>query len=178
MYHAESPFESCTVLISQIADHFAPTAETITSVKAWLSEAGIATERITLSKGNNWIKFDATVEEAESLLKTEYFVYENTATGKDHLACEEYSLPTHIREHVDFITPTTQFDAFVNLKDKRKTRSLDSRELKAAPISNLHLDPEAVPQPELVFSLANCFAVITPDCLRALYGFPNGTLAS
>ena len=31
--------------------------------------------------------------------------------------------------------------------------------------------------PGIVYNLANCNQYITPDCLRALYGFSNGTLA-
>lgn len=36
--------------------------------------------------------------------------------------------------------------------------------------------PDAAPQPEVTFSLENCDEYITPDCLRALYNFVNGTL--
>jgi tripeptidyl-peptidase-1 len=64
------------------------------------------------------MKFDATVDEAESLLMTQYKIYIH-ATSKDSLACEEYSVPVHIQEHVDFITPTVHFDAIVELKAKR-----------------------------------------------------------
>ena len=60
----------------------------------------------TLSKGRNWFKVNVTVEEAESLLMTQYNVYTNVQTGQDHLACDDYSVPLHIKEHIDFITPT------------------------------------------------------------------------
>jgi Pro-kumamolisin, activation domain len=52
---------------------------------------------------------NVTVEEAESLLRTQYHVYTNVQTGKDHLACDDYSVPLHIKEHIDFITPTIHF---------------------------------------------------------------------
>jgi hypothetical protein len=39
------------------------------------------------------VEFDATIEEAESLLKTEYNVYTHVKTGDDFLAVEEYSIP-------------------------------------------------------------------------------------
>ena len=55
-------------------------------------------------------EFDASIEEAESLLKTEYNVYPHAQTGDDILAVEGYSFPAHIQEHVDFITPTVHFD--------------------------------------------------------------------
>lgn len=36
--------------------------------------------------------------------------------------------------------------------------------------------PDAA-SPLVAYTLANCNQYITPDCLRALYNFPNGTLA-
>jgi tripeptidyl-peptidase-1 len=75
-------------------------------------ESGIESERIILSKGRNWFKVNVTVEEAESLLKTQYHVYTNVQTGKDHLACDEYSVPIHIKEHIDFIIPTIHFGRY------------------------------------------------------------------
>jgi tripeptidyl-peptidase-1 len=156
---------------------FAPSTEAIDAVKAWVVENGIDPSKISLSKGLNWLKFDATVEEAESLLRTKYNVYTNTETGKDHLACEEYSVPAHIREHVDFITPTLHFDAIV--KPVKKRQDIQKREaLATKPFKIVKPGSAAVPQPAVTFSLANCYQYITPDCLRALYALPNGTLAA
>jgi tripeptidyl-peptidase-1 len=128
-----------------------------------------------MSKSLTWVKFDATVEEAESLLKTEYNIYTHATTGKDHLAVEEYSVPVHIQEHVDFITPTVQFEATVELKAKRA--DLQGRSLKVKPTSQLIPDPLRVPLSEVTFNLTNCDRYITPECLRVLYGLSNGTLA-
>ncbi len=149
--------------------------ETLNAVKDWLIESGIANERIKTSKSLTWIKFNATVEEAESLLQTEYRVYTNTQTGKDHLACEDYSVPVDIQHHIDLITPTIHFDATV--KQKKGRRDLQGRSLKAKPVPQIHPNPDAVPQPAVTYSLANCYTYVTPDCLRALYNFTNGTLA-
>ncbi|KAG9246746.1 peptidase S8/S53 domain-containing protein [Calycina marina] len=174
----------------KIAETFAPSTETVDAVKAWLTESGIDSKRLSLSKGKNWIKFDITVEEAENLLKTEYSVYTNTETGKDHLACDEYSVPPSIKQHIDFITPTLHFDAIV--KTNKKRRDLQGRAIKTKPVSGAHQgdtivgapstivgpSTEVVPQPAVTFSLANCYTYVTPDCLRALYGIPNGTLSS
>lgn len=128
-----------------------------------------------MSKGNNWFKFDASVEEAESLLRTKYHVYTNSETGKDHLACEDYSVPAHIREHIDFITPTVHFDAIV--KTKKKRRDLQGRDIQTKPVPIAVPGPEVAPTPQVVYNLANCYEYTTPDCIRALYNFTNGTLA-
>ncbi len=125
-----------------------------------------------MSKSLTWMKIDVTVEEAESLLKTEYNVYSHVTTGEDRLAAEEYSLPAHVQEHVDFITPTVHFDAIVKLKAKRAEHSL-----KVKPTPQLVPDPLRTPLSEVTFNLTNCDRYITPECLRALYGLQNGSLA-
>ncbi|KAG0651511.1 Sedolisin-A [Hyphodiscus hymeniophilus] len=160
--------------MDKIADTFAPSTETLEAVKTWLKESGIEDDRLTVAKGRNWVKVELTVGEAESLLRTEYHVYTNTQTGKEHLACSDYSVPAHITEHIDFITPTIQFDATVKQMPKR---DLSKRNMKVRPFP-IAVRPDAAPQPEVTYSLANCDQYITPDCLRALYDFPNGTLAS
>lgn len=129
-----------------------------------------------------WLKVNLTVAEAESLLKTEYKVYAHSDSGVERLACDEYSVPHHLREHIDFITPTVHMDATVKVKPKK--RSLDKRTLE--PVSDIK--PGAIietfdnvhnvsPQPQVTYSLANCNTYVTPDCLRALYQFSNGTLS-
>ncbi|KAF8849785.1 subtilisin-like protein [Acephala macrosclerotiorum] len=160
--------------MDKIKETFKPSDAAIEAVKSWLIESGIEEERHRLSNSLTWIRFNVTVEEAESLLKTDYHIYTNTENGKEHLACEDYSVPAHIQEHVDFITPTIHFDATV--KKEKKRRSLDTRELKVKPVPGA-VSPDAVPQPQVTFNLANCYEYITPDCLRALYNFTNGTLA-
>jgi tripeptidyl-peptidase-1 len=67
----------------------------------------------------SWLHVNATVVEAERLLKTEYFVYEHAVTGVPQIACHEYHLPDHISRHVDFITPTVHFDTPLNIKHRR-----------------------------------------------------------
>lgn len=128
----------------------------------------------------NWFKFDATIEETETLLHTEYKMYIHVETGKPHLACDEYSVPVKLRDHIDFITPTVAFDAIV--KDRPRKRYLERRdEIAGKPISGA-VRGEEIPIPELAnFSnaasaLANCDKFITPQCLRALYEVPEGTI--
>ena len=171
-----------------------------------------------MSKGRNWLKVNVTVEEAEELLRTQYHVYTNVQTGKDHLACDDYSVPVHVKEHIDFITPTIHFGMLffrrvgtsskprraretsswnraiirflkngivlhtdlpldATVKQKKQRRDLQTREMKVRPFPIIHPGSNAAPQPQVTYSLANCDQYITPDCLRALYNFTNGTLA-
>lgn len=107
--HPESPNFGKHWTHEEIANKFAPSSETVDTVKAWVVSSGIAPERISRSQSLGWLKFDATVAEAETLLRTEYHLYKHE-TGKPHVACSSYHIPEHVAPHVDFITPTVHFD--------------------------------------------------------------------
>lgn len=49
--------------------------------------------------------------------------------------------------------------------------------MKVRPVTQIMPGQDLAPQPQVVYNLANCYQYVTPDCLRALYGVPNGTLA-
>ena len=130
------------------------------------------------------MKFNATIKEAEALLHTKYKYYQHEF-GRDHIACDEYSIPEELVEHVDMVMPTVHFDVKVpapgdSAKVKRSFHPGDPSsgflpkqgKIIATPGG---ATPEATqPTP---FDLSTCNTMITPDCLRALYNFPNGTLA-
>lgn len=77
--HPESPFYGQHWSAKQVADHFAPSDETISTVHDWLSDAGFADERMRLSHSKGWVEVNATVSEVEELLQTEYTVYTHTS---------------------------------------------------------------------------------------------------
>ncbi|KAL8803632.1 MAG: hypothetical protein Q9182_003047 [Xanthomendoza sp. 2 TL-2023] len=171
-----------------IANKFAPSAETVDAVKSWLTSSGIAPERISRSQSLGWLKFDATVAEAESLLNTEYHLYKHS-TGKPHVACSEYHVPKHVTPHIDFITPTVHFDAKIpqgvaQPVEKRAPTTTAAAghpvQTKAAlgigapssgslPKKGAQINIKAI-----IDELKNCNRFITPNCLRALYRFPPG----
>lgn len=68
----------------KIAGTFAPSEETISTVHNWLVGSGIPTERIKISSTKGWINVDASVAEANDLLRTEYNVYVHES-GKSHV---------------------------------------------------------------------------------------------
>ncbi|TVY30670.1 Tripeptidyl-peptidase sed1 [Lachnellula hyalina] len=178
--HPESPNYGKHWSMQKIKETFAPSAETVGSVKSWLAESGIDNSRVKFSKSLGWAKFNATVEEVEYLLRTEYYAYTNAETGNDHLACEDYSVPTHLKEHIDFVTPTIHFDALV--KPKKNRRDLEKRSMRVRPTPQIKKGSDIAPGTDLSpdatkYTLANCYEYITPECLRALYNFTNGTLA-
>lgn len=174
----------------QVADTFAPTKETVDSVRAWLIEHGFTEDQVKQSQGLNWIHVDATVAEAESLLKTKYYKYTHSETGQAHVACENYSVPEHIRRHIDFVTPTVHFDA--KISNPKKKRSLEER----APPTGHKVTPGIghsigspsdkslpklggkIPFGTILDELKHCDTSIVPDCLRALYLLPPNVPAN
>lgn len=58
-------------------DIVSPGKETVKAVKLWLAEFGIAPERVTHTENKAWLAFDATIEEAEGLLRTKHHLFED-----------------------------------------------------------------------------------------------------
>ncbi|KAH8798958.1 aorsin [Hyaloscypha sp. PMI_1271] len=95
---------------SQIIDVFAPERKSVDAVRKWLDGFGIGPRRVSRSQNKGWLAFDATKEEAESLLHTEYHYYEHrgfplvatpeglpgTAAG-ELSTCDEFITPACIR---------------------------------------------------------------------------------
>ena len=113
-------------------------------------------------------------------MHTEYKIYDHADTGKPHLACEEYSVPLELRDHIDFITPTVQFDAIIKVRPRKRDED-DPDGHGMAGIKPFHggKKGESVEPPVLADkmgknSTVNCNKYTTPDCLRALYKFHHG----
>lgn len=140
----------------QVANMFAPAAETSERVWNWLVSSGIDDDRLSMSKGRNWIEFDATVAEAERLFNTEYHVFQHHETGGKRIACDSYSLPQSVKNHVDMIMPTIQLDGLKPIAQKQVAMQTSVSKLTG------------------LFGLAHCDELITIDCLRALYSFGKG----
>lgn len=102
------------------------------------------------------MQFEGTVQEAEQLFATEYWHYQHAASGGLRLACGQYSLPEHVRQHVDFAMPTVQLDGLKPVANVDRT--LMARVFGGAKIGSLP-----------------CGELVTVDCLRKLYNFPAGT---
>lgn len=82
----------------EVIDLFAPSTVTVNSVQAWLNDAGIESNRISLSSNKQWMQFDASTQEAEMLLHTRFHSYEHLATAKRSIASEEYVNPLQTEE--------------------------------------------------------------------------------
>ncbi|MCJ1400937.1 hypothetical protein MMC11_004148 [Xylographa trunciseda] len=155
----------------EVIDMFRPSEGTVSAVAKWLTASGIAKERLTHTDNKAWFAFNATAGEAENLLKTEYFVYENSVSGRTTVACDEYHAPAHIQQHIDYITPGIRLvDTLERRRVKRNSPSEHVRQVK----SNIH---EFVGQISSLGNLSTCDTVITPACIAALYHVPPGNKA-
>ncbi|OOF99192.1 hypothetical protein ASPCADRAFT_140878 [Aspergillus carbonarius ITEM 5010] len=160
--------------MEEVHDLFAPSRDTVETVRSWLESAGIAPSRISQSYNKQWLQFDANAAEVEQLLQTEYYIYEHTDTGRSHVTCHEYYVPESIQEHIDYITPGVKM---LELRGTRsKKRSAAKRSFGGLPpilgalpiaISKLFDNP-----------LAYCDMAVTPECIRAMYNITKGTTAT
>ncbi|KAF9243181.1 peptidase S8/S53 domain-containing protein [Melanogaster broomeanus] len=142
--HPDSPSYGNHWSAGDVARKFAPTDETIDTVRSWLISSGISDERIAIGRTKGWIQVDATVEEAERLMNTEY---------------------NDVQPHVDFVIPTVHFDT------KLTRRSGDSQPARDIGQPGVGISPKTAGTVEtLVTELEQCDEYITPICLRALYG--------
>ena len=168
--------------VDKVIEAFKPTDETVDAVHKWLVENGIAKERITHSDNKAWLAFDATANEAEALLQTEY--YHDADTHHDAkratVGSNAYHLPGHIRPHIDYITPGVKSVA-MNLHKRRlrrstEERSEDSTTDASATTKSRNARRSRKPFPSDMTgkdasSLETCDQVLSPACVQALYDF-------
>lgn len=134
-----------------IKDMLRPTSETVNVVRNWLHGHGISQD---IEVDSDWIYFKTTVSKAERLLKTKYENFRDIESGSISTRSLSYSLPSHIKSHINMIHPTT---SFAMARPKKIMIS------SSAPAS-AHIDAAAQ---------ESCDLSVTPACLARLYGYDN-----
>jgi tripeptidyl-peptidase-1 len=159
----------------EVGELFRPSSESIKSVREWIHSSGIDNERHQVSPGQGWLKFEATIEEMESLLSTEYHLYHHTVTKEDHIGCDAYHLPHEIHPHIDFISPTVSTIQIKSRDKMHKGRSVTKSFSPAA--LPPYVRPEGIGlHPNIAIGTEiPCYAAVTPDCIRQFYSIPLGT---
>ena len=192
--HPNSPNYGKHWNAKKVAETFAPSQESVDAVLQWLESSGISSDRVSRSQSLGWLNFDASVLEAESLLKTRYHRHRHE-TGKVHMACDSYHIPHNLKRHIDFITPTVHFDLKipqgVAKRQYEGTEGPSSTAAVGVPVrtqaalqvgkpydASLPKKGPAVDIEVLLDELRDCNTAITPNCLRALYRFPPGFSAN
>ncbi|KAH7038297.1 peptidase S8/S53 domain-containing protein [Microdochium trichocladiopsis] len=154
----------------EVIDFFAPPQSLVDAVADWVSSAGISRERIGHSANKQWLQFDATAKEVEELLYAEFHVWQHK-DGFEDISTDAYHVPSHIKEHIDYITPGTRLRAI------KRTAEAKGQQKKQRRSGDLNIRPEPLyrtsfkgqPDP-FVINATSCDVNIVADCLRQQYG--------
>ncbi|KAH8817290.1 peptidase S8/S53 domain-containing protein [Xylogone sp. PMI_703] len=157
----------------QVSSIFEPANDTVEAVKAWLIAAGIPEGTISQSSNKGWIQFDASVQDIEQLLEAKYYYYEHPGSDRQHIGCDEYTVPAMVADHIDFVTPGVKFAATQSMSSlkKRGIKSPSRRPVhKKAPadvLARVLAAPDATD---------DCDSMITPACIKAIYNISDPVL--
>lgn len=160
----------------EVVEAFRPSADAVDQVLEWISEtAGIAKHRITHTDNKAWLAFDAKAEQLETLLHATYYEHHDAADGRVMISCDKYHLPSHIRPHIDYITPGVKgIHVHSDELHKRswKPEHHGGHGEHGGPFG--WQPPKHRPAPHMPKygnELATCDVAITPACIQALYDF-------
>jgi len=160
----------------EVHDLFAPTYEAVDSVRDWLVSAGIQEEAIAHSDNKGWLAANVPAEDVERLFMSELYEYEHSRTGDIRIGCDEYHVPSHLANHVDYITPGVKMSAVLRKRTRKRNeawgpnwRPKSPKQAPWGPFGPWQMPPAAHGLPA---DLQNCGFNITPPCWRALYNLP------
>ncbi|KAF2722006.1 serine endopeptidase [Polychaeton citri CBS 116435] len=165
----------------EVHEIFAPHEETSAAVREWLHSAGIKAEDVMHFENKGWLGVDLPVKDAERLFATQYYEHENVK-GEVRLGCDEYSVPGHLVEHIDYITPGVRLSAPMRKRAVQKRDGSDFGGWKPGPghhgpphFPPGHYGPWHKPPGagQLPAELQDCARNFTPPCYRAIYNIPN-----
>lgn len=139
----------------ELARLMAPTAESTSTVLAWLRE-NVGESKI--EDDGEWINVVVSVHDAEQMLDAKFAVYGYLETGVEKVRALEYSVPEQVKEHITFIAPIIRFGQ----PKAERNGIFDVVDASAAPVTAAAIPPQSL-------NVTACNATITPECLRALY---------
>ena len=144
-----------------------PTPATLESVHGWLFSNGITMDMLNHSSAKDWIELSLPVGTVENLLNTEYSIYQHQ-DGDYVIRTPEWSLPTHLHSHVDTIQPTNSFFRPKAMRTMFKKVMPGGDNLIPSDLLNppAHISPAE----DISVSQACNTSLVTPLCLRTLYG--------
>lgn len=69
---------------------FAPSDDTVQSVRSWLLASGIDDSIIVHSENKGWLAFDLPAWQAQDLFQTEYHEHVHAKSGNVRVGCDEF----------------------------------------------------------------------------------------
>lgn len=161
---------------SEVHDLFSPSAKAIAQVREWLISSGIDDGDVIHSENRGWFALEVPAVHVERLFRAELHEYEHDASGSLRLGCDEYHVPAHLSEHIDYITPGVKLSHTLRKRNGPGWPGHPHRPWRH-PVPHHHgpwpLPPAAHGLPP---DLRHCGVNITPPCLRALYHLPLATV--
>ena len=136
-----------------------PSDEALDLVHDWLLDNGIDAAKLDYSPAKDWIKVSLPVSAVEELLDTKYSVFGHEDGGY-LVRTPEWSLPLHLHKHIDVIQPTNSF--FRPLQQASTAKLVK-------PLENERWASFSLPSGSDPKSACNT-SLVTPTCLRTLYG--------
>ena len=161
---------------AQVDDLLRPSEETFRFVEEWLQDHGIQRTHLKLSSPQGLVSLTLPIKVAESLLRTNYSVFQHKEDNTLVIRAPEWSLPQHLHAHIDYVQPTSSFFLASNSKRADSNASGDQA------LGSLNQLGEPFPDDparfldlnslsaDLSVSQACNASAITPLCLRTLYG--------
>ena len=160
-----------------------PQEPSFTLVEAWLLENGL--HHFSYNSAKDWITVSVYLSVAETLLDTRYEVFQHEKDGEIAIRCLNWSIPTHLHEHIEAIQPTTSFwrpkaqdklgglpppswevegriPTYQGLVDEDLPTGLTRHHIEVPDVRKLPAHPT-------IDQACNRLA-ISPACLRVLYG--------
>ena len=89
--------------LNEQVSSYAPSAEAQGNVTSWLKGAGIS----SIKTDGSVVSFTTSVGQANKLLDTSFGLYTDGKTTK--LRTTQYSIPDHLTNVIDLVSPTTYF---------------------------------------------------------------------
>jgi tripeptidyl-peptidase-1 len=88
------------------------------------------------------------------------------------LTVSRYHLPTHIQEHVDYLTPGVKLITTSKKAGLKKRTSIPGKSKGVSPLGGVVADWPGPSHYPNTSSLSTCDVLITPACIKALYQIP------
>jgi len=82
----------------------APSQETSDAVTRFLSDNGLTASKVT--PAGDWLSINVTVVQANELFAAQFDSFIDNSTGETTVRTLEYSIPTDLKGHLDFVHPT------------------------------------------------------------------------
>lgn len=152
----------------QVEALVAPSDETLNEVEAWLKSHGIDSSALSFNSAKDSIQVMLPVSKVESLLDTKYSIYENRADGAKLVRASQWSLPKKLHQYIDTIQPTSSF-----FRPQGKTS-----DLKVGTAVEAYTPNTAASKPGKTVADVCDTKLVTPECLRTLYGTINYKVAA